>query len=129
MSFFKLGISYCFPPFYIWLTKWNVFKYSKSNEFFMIWKMLSIDFKTKKVARGVVLFSCYHGTMHFGMEEKNQWKFAAGETRRSVFIRGMALRVNWCVFTQKIKRSEMLFSPLRCLFSFYLHDLALGLNS
>lgn len=72
--------------------------------------------QNKKVARRVVLFSCYHGTMHFGMEEKNQWKFAAGETRRSVFIRGMALRVNWCVFTQKIKRSEMLFSPLRCLF-------------
>lgn len=72
--------------------------------------------QNKKVARGVVLFSCYHGTMHFGMEEKNQWKFAVGETRRSVFIRGMALRVNWCVFTQKIKRSEMLFSPLRCLF-------------
>lgn len=72
--------------------------------------------QNKKVARGVVLFSCYHGTMHFGMEEKNQWKFAEGETRRSVFIRGMALRVNWCVFTQKIKRSEMLFSPIRCLF-------------
>lgn len=91
-------------------------KYSKSNEFFMIWKMLSIDFKTKKLREGLFFFSCYHGTMHFGMEEKNQWKFAAGETRRSVFIRGMALRVNWCVFTQKIKRPEMLFSPLRCLF-------------
>lgn len=89
-------------------------KYSKSNEFFKIWKMLSIDFL--KNCKGVVLFFCYHGTMHFGMEEKNQWKFAAGETRSSVFIRGMALRVNWCVFTQKIKRSEMLFSLLRCFF-------------
>lgn len=30
--------------------------------------------QNKKVARGVVLFSCYHGTMHFGMEEKKSMK-------------------------------------------------------
>lgn len=117
-----------FPPLYL-INKMKCIQVFKVEWILYDMKNVINRLQNKKVARRVVLFSCYHGTMHFGMEEKNQWKFAAGETRRSVFIRGMALRVNWCVFTQKIKRSEMLFSPLRCLFSFYLHDLALGLNS
>lgn len=108
-----------FPPFLYLINKMKCIQISIQSRMNSLWyeKCYQSTSKQKSCEKGCSFFMLSRHNA-FWNGGKNQWKFAAGETRRSVFIRGMALRVNWCVFTQKIKRSEMLFSPLRCFFRF-----------
>lgn len=69
-------------------------KYSKSNEFFMIWKMLSIDFKTKKLREGLFFF--YVITAQCILE----WRKKINESSPQGRHGGVFLSVEWrCVWT------------------------------
>lgn len=110
MSFFKLGISYCFSPFLYLINKMNCIQISIQSRMNSLWyeKCYQSTSKQKSCERGCSFFMLSRHNAFWNGGKKSMKVRRRGDTEECFYP--------WNGAACEIKRSEMLFSPLRCLF-------------